>query len=163
MRVLPFLAGCPLWAGGAQSQSEKVPPEKGGDQEEAMADPNTYESKCVWQGEYVSWKEQGAHLSEYKVGMVPPDQIITFLKKARYRTSEANLPEAKFGDINWKALTGFIFERDLADWKVTPLDGRVICDCLTNLGTQLTASAIGPPSALGAWLMDCAWTERCAG
>ena len=33
------------------------------------------DAKCVWQGDYLYWKEKGAHLNEYKVGLVTPDQI----------------------------------------------------------------------------------------
>ena len=42
---------------------------------------------------------------------------------------------------------------------MTPLSGREICENLSNRGIQLTAAALGPPKTLGAWLMDCAWTE----
>ena len=68
-------------------------------------------AKCVWQGDYTNWKEKGTHLNEYTVGLVTPDQIITLLKKARHLPYETNDLEAKVVDINWKALTGFLYEK----------------------------------------------------
>jgi hypothetical protein len=114
------------------------------------------EAKCVWQGEYLNWKEKGTQLNEYKVGLVTPDQIVTLLKKAKYLDSHLGDLEAKFVDINWKALTGFLHEKDFEEWKVTPVDGRAICDALTEGGLQLTTASLAPANTLGAWIMDCA-------
>ena len=43
--------------------------------------------------------------------------------------------------------------------KVTPVDGRSICDALTDGGLQLTTASLAPANTLGAWIMDCAWAE----
>ena len=69
------------------------------------------EAKCVWQGEYLNWKEKGTQLSEYKVGLATPDQIITLLKEATYLDNHVSDLGAKFVDINWKALTGFLYRK----------------------------------------------------
>ena len=47
-------------------------------------------AKCEWRGDYTNWKENGARLSEYKVGLVGPDQISTLLEPARYLPSETS-------------------------------------------------------------------------
>ena len=88
-----------------------------------------------------------------------PDQVITLLKKAKHLASEVSDLEAKFVDINWKALSGFLYEKGFEDWKVIPLSGREICETLNNGGLQLTTAALAAPNTLGAWIMDCAWAE----
>ena len=81
------------------------------------------------------------------------------MKKAKYLDGHVSDLEAKFVDINLKALTGFLHEKNFEDWKVTPVDGRAICDALTEGGLQLTTASLAPANTLGAWIMDCAWTE----
>jgi hypothetical protein len=75
--------------------------------------------------------------------MVTPDQLITFLKKARYLTSEASLLEAKFVDINWKALTGFIFEKDFAGWAVLVTDVAGVLEDIVADGSVEAFAQIG--------------------
>ena len=92
---------------------QKPPPEEGEKKEPAMAglSMDALAAKCVWQGDYTNWREKGTRFAEYRVGLVTPDQIITLLKTAKYLPNEANDLDAKFVDINWKALTGFLYEK----------------------------------------------------
>ena len=56
---------CPFGAG--HPQQKKAPPAEGGEKELAMASlPNldVLAAKCVWQGDYVNWKERGTHWNE---------------------------------------------------------------------------------------------------
>ena len=56
---------------------------------------------------------EGDPLNEFTVGLVTLDQVITLLKTAKYLAPEVNDLEAKVVDINWKALTGFLYEKRL--------------------------------------------------
>ena len=116
-------------------------------------------AKCVWKGDYVNWKEKGTPLNEFTVGLVTPDQVVTLLKKAKYLDQDVNDLEAKFVDINWKAMTGFLYEKGFEEWRILPLDGKEICETLDNSGLQLTTAVLAGSNTLGAWIMDCAWTE----
>ena len=100
MRAIALCICCPRGAG----QPRQKPPT--GEREEkalAMAGLTTeeLEAKCVWQGEYLNWKEKGTQLNEYKVGLVTPDQTITLLKRAKCLDNGATDLETKFVDINW--------------------------------------------------------------
>ena len=133
MRAIALCHCCPR---GAGQPRQKPPTGERGEKALAMAGLSTVEleAKCVWQGEYLNWKEKVTQLNEYKVGLVTPDQIVTLLKKAKYLDSHLGDLEAKFVDINWKALTGFLYEKSFEVWKVIPVDGREICEVLTNGG-----------------------------
>ena len=119
MQVSVFWLCCPTRAAAAQ---KKAPTNKGGEEKGAMANPDleALADKCVWMGDYTYWKEQGTPLNEFKVGMVTPDQVVAFLKKSGYLEQGVDDLQAKFVDINWKALTGLIFEKDFEDWRITP-------------------------------------------
>ena len=74
MRAIALSMCCPRGAG----QPRQKPPTKEREEKAlAMAGLTTEEpdAKCVWQGDYLYWKEKGTHLNEYKVGLVTPDQI----------------------------------------------------------------------------------------
>ena len=67
MRAIALSICFPRGAG----QSRQKPPTKEREEKAlAMASLTTEEpdAKCVWQGDYLCWKEKGAHLNEYKVG-----------------------------------------------------------------------------------------------
>ena len=99
IRAIAICLCCPR---GAVQPRQKPPTEEREEKALAMAGLTTEEpqAKCVWQGGYLNWKERGAQLNEYKVGLVTPDQIITLLKKAKYLDSHPSDLEAKFVDIN---------------------------------------------------------------
>ena len=69
MRAFSLCSCCPRGAGHLR---QKPPPEEGEKKEPAMAglSMDALAAKCVWQGDYMNWKEKGTHLNEYKVGLV---------------------------------------------------------------------------------------------
>ena len=113
MRAIALCGCCPFGAG--RSQQKKAPPAEGGEKEPATANLDVLAAKCVWQGGYVNCEKRGTYLNEYKVGLATPDQIISLLKATRYLPHEVSHLEAKLVAINWKATTGFLYEKDFED------------------------------------------------
>ena len=149
MRACLLCAVCPAWAERARRVS---PPADGGGQEGAMAgyEMEAHAARCVWRGDYTTWKEKGTPLNEFSVGLVTPDQVVTLLKRARYLEKDASELEAKLLDINWKALTGFLYEKNFEEWRIQPLGGKEICETLENSGLQLTSACLAGSNTLGA-------------
>ena len=158
MQVSVVWLCCPTRAAAAQ---KKAPTNEGGEEKGAMANPDleALADKCVWMGEYTYWKEQGTPLNEFQVGMVTPDQVVAFLKKSGNLKQDVEDLHAKLMDVNWKALTGFIYEKDFVEWRTTPVSGKEVCDTIFKKGIPISTGTLAASNALGAWIMDCAWTE----
>ena len=120
MRLSVLCACFPRWERRPQKQA---PPKAGGDKEGAMAgyDMEALAAKCTWQGEYTHRKAHDIPINEIQIGWATPDQVVTLLKKAQFLPQDVVELEVKFTDINWRAMTGFIFEKDFDDWRIHPL------------------------------------------
>ena len=158
MRLAVRFACFPRWESRLPKQT---PPEGGRNKEEARADRDTeaLAAKCTWQGEYIRKKAHDAPINEIQAGWATTDQVITLLKNAQFLPQDAVNDEVSLTNVNWKAVTGYIFEKDLDEWRIHPVRGDEICTTLGIGGLQLQTAARLGPNLIGEIIMDCAWTE----
>ena len=74
----------------------------------------------------------------------PPSRIQEALRVGNFLDRGVPVTGLKFKDTKWKAATGFIFSKDLAQWKITPLDGTIIKETLEASGLQLGTNLKNP-------------------
>ena len=84
-------------------------------------DAEALAAKCIWQGDYTQTKAYDMAINEIQAGWATTDQVVSLLKKAQFLPQDADDQEAKLTDINWRAVTGLIFEKDFDEWRIHPL------------------------------------------
>ena len=153
---------CACLQRGESSPRKQDLPKAGGAEEEAMADfdAEALAAKCNWQGAFTHKKKIfDRAINEIQAGGATTDQVVALLKKAQFLPQDVDDQEAKLTDINWRAVTGLIFEKDFDDWRIHPLRGNEIAETLGKCGIQIAAAARHRPNSLGEMILDCAWTE----
>jgi hypothetical protein len=74
-------------------------------------DLEAFAAKCIWQGAYIFRKAHDTPLNEFQIGWATPDQAVTLLKKAQFPPQDVGDLEAKFTDVNWRAMAGCIIPK----------------------------------------------------
>ena len=80
-----------------------------------------FEKNLIWNGDHTSWKDAGFPLSDHRVGAVAPGQTHDLLSRGKFADPDTPIGKLLFKDLNWKAMTGFLFSKDMAHWDVNEL------------------------------------------
>ena len=117
--------------------------------------------RIFWTCQHNSWTDRGVDLSEFNVGLHTSAESIALISYMLVEgPGNPTVPKLGFlRDLNWKLWVDMVWSETITTWKTRQLNLPDITEALREEGIPFTRQEMKTNQALGAWGLDCAFTE----